>query len=141
MSEKEYTALVHRLFDGLNRRNLDVIDECCTADYISHDNPPRPDSIGPAQSKSFMEAFFTAYPDAHFTIEEILVSGDTTAVRWHYEATHTGATPAMKIAPTGKKVYLMACSVYHLKDGKIAEEWMYTDQTALLEQLGVLPAA
>jgi predicted ester cyclase len=44
----------------------------------------------------------------------------------------------MRIAPTGKKVFLTACTVTHMKDGKIADEWMYTDQSALLEQLGVL---
>ena len=139
MSVDEYKNNIHRLFEAINQHNLDVYDELYQDNCVFHGTPPMPDSVGLEPQKEYMKAFFAAYPDAHFTMEEILISGDSIATRWRYEATHTGETPARRIPPTGKKVVVTACSVNHVKDGKITDEWIYTDQSALLQQLGVLP--
>ena len=50
------------------------------------------------------------------------------------KATHKGNL--MGIAPTGNKVRWDAADVYHLKDGKIVEEWAADDMAAILHHVG-----
>jgi predicted ester cyclase len=66
--------------------------------------------------------------------------GDTAVVRWPWEATHSGVSPSLGIPPTGKRVGIVGCSVFHFKNGKIVEQWEYSDMLGLLQQLGVIPA-
>ena len=139
MSAEEYKNMVNRYFDALNNQNLDALDELFVENYVSHENPPRPDGIGVEQFKKFIASFYSSYPDAHFTVEEILIDGDAIAIRWRCEATHTGPTPNLHIPPTGKKVFIIGCTIEHVKNGKFFDEWGFWDQSALLEQLGVLP--
>ncbi len=41
--------------------------------------------------------------------------------------------------PTGKQVTLTGCTVSHLEEGKVVEQWVYADDLGLLQQLGVVP--
>ena len=41
--------------------------------------------------------------------------------------------------PTGKNVAFKGADVLHFKVGKIVEDYIYFDQFALLQQLGMLP--
>lgn len=43
------------------------------------------------------------------------------------------------IPPTGKEVTLKGCIVVHVRDGKIVEEFEYSDYLGFLQQLGVVP--
>jgi len=138
MKAEEYKNMVKRYFDALNSKNLDALDELFEKDYVSHENPPRPDGIGVEQFKKFMSDFYSSYPDGHFTVEEILVDGNAVVVRWRCDATHTGPTPSLHIPATGKKIVIIGCTVEHVRNGKFYDEWGYWDQSALLEQLGVL---
>jgi predicted ester cyclase len=51
---------------------------------------------------------------------------------------HTGTSPSLPIPPTGKEVALQGCTVVHVKDGKVSEEWEYSDYLGFLQQLGVV---
>jgi steroid delta-isomerase-like uncharacterized protein len=139
MSAEEYKAMVYRVYEAINNRNLDILDELHSQNFVSYANPPRLDKVGLEQSKKFLADILSSFPDLHTSIEEILVEGDAIAYRWVLKATHTGFSPSLPIPPTGKEVTLIGCSLLHVKDGKFVDEWEYWDQTALLEQLGVLP--
>ena len=134
-------TLIHRLYEALNSRNLDVLDELFAENYISHANPPRPDLVGVKDSKELLANYLSAFPDLHVSVEEILADGDAVAYRWILEGTHTGSNLILPIPATGKKVTIIGCSLLHVKDGKFVDEWEYWDQTALLEQLGVMSPA
>jgi hypothetical protein len=40
---------------------------------------------------------------------------------------------------TGKEVTLEGCVVIHVTNGKVTEEWEYSDDLGLLQQLGIVP--
>jgi hypothetical protein len=48
-------------------------------------------------------------------------------------------SPALPIPPTGKEVTLVGCVVVQIVDGKIVEEFEYSDYLGFLQQLGVVP--
>jgi len=52
---------------------------------------------------------------------------------------HTGQSPTLPIPPTGVEVTLVGCNVSHWANGKIIEEWEFSDYLGLLTQLGVIP--
>ena len=82
--------------------------------------------------KQGMAAFHTAFPDLHFTVEDVIAEGDKVVVHWSLRATQLGdylGRPA-----TGKTVSVTGMSLFRLADGKIQEitvsQW---------QQLGWLP--
>ena len=67
-----------------------------------------------------------------------LRAGGKKSERW--PCIYNGISPSLDIPPTGKHVGVVGCSVCHFKNGKIVEEWEYSDMLSLLQQLGVIPA-
>ena len=59
--------------------------------------------------------FFAASPDAHFTEEDCIVSGDRCVVRWRYEWTDAD----------GRAGHVRGVDVMRVRDGKIAEKLSY----------------
>jgi len=82
-----------------------------------------------------------AFSDNRVNVDEIIVEGDAEAIRWSWEATHSGVSSSLGGIPaTGKRASMVECSVFHFKGGKIVEQWEYSDMLGLLQQLGVIPA-
>lgn len=133
--------MIQGIFEALNTGDLDALDAFYAENCVYHGIPPYADTAGLEAQQKNLQGFFAGYPDAKFTVEEVIIAGDSTVTRWYYEATHSGFTPARRIPPTGKKVIVKACTVAHIENGKVVHEWTYADQSALLEQLGVLSIA
>ncbi|MCJ7582556.1 MAG: ester cyclase [Candidatus Aminicenantes bacterium] len=133
---EELKAKVRQEIDeAWNNGSLDVLDEFYSADFVYH-VPPQPDIVGLEAYKQFIIENRIAYPDLKLTIKEIIVEGDTLAMRWTYEGTQDGPSPTLGIPATGKHVTFSGCVVGHQVDGKIVETWNYVDWLGLLTQLG-----
>jgi len=83
-----------------------------------------------------LTGFIAAFPDLHAKEYDIIAEGDKVAVRFVVEATHTGNL--VGIEPTGIKVSWDAVDVYHIRDGKIVEEWAADDMAAIMHQVGAI---
>ena len=118
--------------------NLDALDEVYAADYVWH-RPPFPDTSGIEAVKESIEGMRSAYSDIQIVYEEMVGEGSRIAYRYSMRARHTGVTPTMPIPPTGKEVTLVGCVVVNVADGKIVEEFEYSDYLGFLQQLGVVP--
>lgn len=138
MPATDIKGLIHRLVEEVwNKGNLALIDELRTPEAIFH-NPGMPDVIGSEAFKQVVMMYRTAFPDLHFTIEEVIVEGNTSAARWVSGGTHHGEL--MGIPPTGKNTSISGIYMAHFQDGKVSEEWSRWDTLHLLQQLGVMPA-
>ena len=82
------------------------------------------------------QAFRSAVPDLHCTIEDLLVSGDKVTARLLFTGTHKGEF--MGHPATGKPVKFFAIDILRIRGGKIVEDWHLEDNLTLLEQLGVV---
>ncbi len=67
--------------------------------------------------------------------------GEKIAVRWVMDGHHLGHGPIG--APTGQRVFVMGMTHFHVRDGKVVDEWVVYDELAMLTQvkLGLLTAA
>lgn len=105
--------------------NLDVIDELWSAEEAEG-------------IKSWQQMERAAFPDKHFTIDDVVAEGDKVVLRWTISGTHLGEfwTPVGTAQPTGKRITLTTMIVYQLKNGKIVGQNVVIDWLELLMQFG-----
>ena len=140
MSLKELEAKIQwAIEEAWYKGNVDAFDEVYAADYVWH-RPPFPDVSGVVALKQSTADTRLAYSDLQVTFAEWIAEGDAIAYRATLRMKHTGVSPTLPIPPTGKEVTLQSCIVAHVKDGKIIEEYEYSDYLGFLQQLGVVPA-
>ncbi|XXX78998.1 ester cyclase [Sorangium sp. So ce134] len=135
--EERHEIAVRRYFDEVwSRGRLEVLDELLAPGYVNHTpstpNPPP----GPGGLKPIVAAFRAAFPDLHFTIEDLVVKGDRVAVRVRMEGTQDG--PLFGIAATHRHVSVEQINIELFRGGKIVEHWRVTDELGLMRQLGVV---
>ena len=80
-----------------------------------------------------------AFPDLHFTIEELVAEGDTVAGRVTMSGTHLG--PFQGIPPTGRSFQQNHMHFVRFRDGKAIEHRAVRDDLGMMRQLGVISAS
>ncbi len=134
MSAAENKALVRRFVDEFwNGGNLLAADEMMAADAVVHE----PVIGTPADLKTLVGDFRTAFPDWHSTVEEMIAEGDRVAERWTGRGTHRGDLQG--IPPTGMQVTVPGVVFYRIAGNKILEFRGLFDTMSLMRQLGVVP--
>jgi steroid delta-isomerase-like uncharacterized protein len=118
--------------------NLDALDEVYADDYVFH-RPPLPDLNGLAAAKEYIGRTREAYSDLQVSYDEMIAEGNSIAYRYTWRGHHTGQSQALPIPPAGKEVTLVGTVVLHVKDGKVVEEFEYSDYLGFLQQLGIVP--
>jgi steroid delta-isomerase-like uncharacterized protein len=136
----ENKALVRRFIEEVwNQQNLALALQLLTPDYIGHD-PATPEGISGIEGfRRFFNTYTSAFPDQHFTIEDLIAEGDRVVTRWSVEGTHTGVLHG--IAPTGKRVHVTGTTISRIKNGKIDEDHIHWDAFGLMQQLGAPKSA
>lgn len=131
-------TLARRYFDEVwNRGRVDVLDQLLTPEYVNHTpsfgNPPP----GPEGLKPSVLAMRRAFPDLHFTIEDVVVAPDAVTIRTTMTGTHQG--DLFGIAPTHRRINVTQIQIELVRGGRIVEHWRVTDELTLMRQLGVVP--
>ena len=132
----ENKALVRRLYDdAVTRRNVDLIDELCSPDFVDHN--PEPGSGGSLRDvKTMFQNLLAAFPDFSLTVQDAIAEGDKVVCRLLARGTHKGSY--MGIDATGRKVEIGGIDIVRVANGKAVERWGYFDDVKLLQQLGVM---
>ncbi len=136
MSVEENKALIRRVLEMINARELDAAFELYATDYVYH-GPGGQELRGRDGIRGLWAAFFGAFPDLHATIDDMFAEGDMAALRWTITGTHTGDFQG--IAPTGKRIELPIAELFRIVDGVLVEAWDQYDRLHLLEQIGAVP--
>jgi predicted ester cyclase len=139
-TETENKAQFRRIYEEMfNKGNLAIADELIAPDFLNHENPPGMNSRGPESARKVVMMLRTAFPDVHYTIEEMVAEGDMVSCRLIMNGTHQGFF--MGIAPTGRSVRQQAqMHLVRFRDGKAIEHWAVRDDLGMMRQLGVIPA-
>ena len=127
MSIEKNKAVVRRLWEEVwNQRCLSVCDEIFDTDYAEHE-------------KSWVPVLLAAFPDVHFTIEDMIAEGDKVVVYWTMSGTQKGEFAG--IPPTGKRIAgIQGVIIHRLSNGKIVEDKAVRDTMSMMQQLGAIPA-
>jgi predicted ester cyclase len=132
----DYRKKIERLYiDGNMGGDLTAVDDTVHTEYVYHGAA----GIGPGPEglKASIRAGRAAVSDVEMVIDDFIVEGDQSVVRYTLRGTHTGewaGAPA-----TGNRLDYSGIAIYRWAEGKIIEEWDYFEETKLLRTLGLLP--
>ena len=137
MALEENKAIVRRWVEVVwNQGNVDALDELVSDTYVRHD-PNTPEVHGPEEQTQRVAMYRCAFPDLHFTIEDMVAEGEKVVGRLTARATaHKGEL--FGIPATDKQIMLTMTETYRLAEGKIDEQWVNMDALGMMEQLGAL---
>ena len=130
-------AVIHRFVEEVqNKQNWEVYDELNDPEFVNHSAAPGvpADREG---GKIFLQAFAAAYPDVHFTVDDMIAEGDQVVTKKTLSGTNQGDFAG--IPATGKHVTLQFVDIMRVRDGRIVEHWLCMDQLSWMQQLGVIP--
>ncbi len=132
--EEENKALIRRLYDLFNLRDLDSVYEMMDPGWISHYTTG---DRSMEENKQFWPTIYTAFPDLSLAVNHLIAEGDKVAFQDILRGTHKGEF--MGIAPTGKKIEMISTCIVRIANGKFMESWCTLDELRLMQQLGVIP--
>jgi predicted ester cyclase len=134
MSTKKNKALLVCVLNLLNSKQLDAYYGLFDSAYVAH--VPNLD-ISLEITKKIDAGLFSAFPDYHFTIDDVVAEGDKLAFRSTFSGTHTGVWSG--VSPTGKKKSFTMFYITRISKGIFIEDWFLTDLAQLMQELGVNP--
>lgn len=135
-TEEQNKATIRQYFELHNQQDLQKIEKMVTSGHRFYfSGMPPMDWNG---HKQFLTSMFNAFPDIHFTIEDILAEGDKVAFRLALTGTHKGTFQG--VSPTGKKVAFGGTAIGTIVDGKLDENRAHADMVGLMQQLGAIPS-
>jgi predicted ester cyclase len=136
MSTEEHKP-IHRRFieEVMNPHNVGRLEEILRSNLIEH-APSVPS--GTAGARQVTAAYFTAFPDLHLAMDELIAEGDEVVAHLTATGTHQGVFHGIPL--TGKQVPISSLDAWRVQDGKDAELWSQVDSFGILHQLGVMPA-
>jgi len=124
---------VDQLFETcFNRGDLGLLDELVSPDYVGLQG-----ERGPAGFRGIIVGLRNAFPDIHYTVEEVVAENDKVAVRWHWSGTHEA--PFRAFPASHHKVSTTGAGIFRFRDGKIVAATLETDRLGFLQQVGVVP--
>jgi steroid delta-isomerase-like uncharacterized protein len=133
----ELIAISRRIIEeGFSQGNLDVIDQLCTEDFVSHD-PLMGDQDRDA-SKASMAEYRRAFPDLHFGVEDAFSDGDRVAIRWTGEGTFENELMGLQPThDTGQPIG--GINIDRFEGERIAESWVQWDTLQFMKDIGAVP--
>ena len=138
MSPEANALLVGRyLEEVIHRGNVAAIDESIATNHLlTWPGSPIP-MCGPEGFKHLLIIYASAFPDLHWTTEEVTALGETVVARLRARGTHQ--RELMGMPPTGKQVTWTETHIFRVAGGKLVEHWTNLNPVGMLQQFGVLP--
>ena len=142
MSTDEKKELLRRYFEQSNEIKGDpnkvraLAKEFLAPEFVSHHS-----MLGDINSEQYVDIyieFFSAFPDLHFSIINMIAEEDKIVVQWVGTGIHKGEYQG--IPPTEKEIRVMAFGLYRIANSKIVEVWVLVDALTQMQQLGVIPS-
>ncbi len=127
-------ALVQDLYDALvpGADVSAVIDRCFADDFVENEVLPGQDTSRETPKQMFTRVF-AAFPDFRATVHDVILDGDTAAVRLTFSGTHQG--DFMGVPASGKHVEFNVIDIHEFRDDKIVAHWGVSDMAGLLAQI------
>jgi predicted ester cyclase len=102
----------------------DDLDRCYSRSFVDHVNGM--EFRGHAGARESVALYRRVFPDLRFTVEQQLTDGDRVATHWTMHGTNRG-----------RGVTLPGITISRFEEGRIAEDWSYSDSIEIARQLGL----
>jgi len=139
MSTAENKIFASRVLEEVfNQGNLGHMHELFSPDVVVH-NPDK-ELRGLKQVEQGIMRLRMAFPDLHYTAEDIIAEDDKVVIRFRGRGTHRGEFRG--IPPTEKKMTYTGIMILRFVESKAVDFWGVSDVLGIFQQLGVvsLPA-
>jgi steroid delta-isomerase-like uncharacterized protein len=121
--------------DAWNKHDAKAIDGYMSDDFAQYVSGMPGDTKGKKEAAATAQGYWTAFPDVKLTTDSTLSAGDYTVAIGSATGTHKG--PLGPLKATGKTATVKTIQFAKWKDGKMVAEWVFYNNAALMEQLGV----
>lgn len=101
MTPADIKALAYRIYETVNTRNVEVLRELFDPHCIRH---------VAGRGRDNMERLYTAFPNAHFVVEDVIVEGDKVALRVTIQGVPQHPLPIIM-------------EQFRIENGRVAEIW------------------
>jgi len=129
--------LVREITDVIwNGRDLDRITEFYAPDFVG-DYRPYVLREGHAGVRAMVEGAWTAFPDYHEEVHELIAEGDRVVVHLTISGTQQGQWGPLPA--TGKRAAFDEIVILQIRDGKVLRQRGIVDNLSALRQLGAVP--
>ena len=138
MSTEQNKAVVRKFFEEvINKGNLELIGELFAPNWVNVDSflPPLEGLEG---VRKLVKIFRSAFPNLHAEILDTVAEGDRVAVAFIESGTQSGEL--MGFPPSGRSIKTTGIGIFHLVNGKLAENRVNVDMLSILQQIGVVTA-
>lgn len=95
-----------------------------------------PDGESREQFLAVISTTRESFPDLTTQVEDIVIEGDSAAIRWSSGGTHQRGL--MGVPPTNRRVNVSGATFAHFENGLIVREHVTWDPRALLSALGII---
>lgn len=124
------------LIEALNTHDPDRVIAFYAPDYQEIDVAQAEPQIGRDTVRRKLLAYWRAFPDLQFTLDDVIAEGDRLVMVWHWCGTHRGTI--MNIPPTGRAVQTRGTSIIDLSNNLIQRATRIWDLAGLLRGMGLL---
>jgi predicted ester cyclase len=123
--------------EGWSGGKYDLAYEIISPNMQVHGAGGQAVGMGPDGLIDLIKTWRTAFPDGHMEIDDLIVEGDTVAIRntWY----GTQAEEFYGIPPSGKSVAVTSVGIDRVQDGLVTEGWGELDMVGMMQQMGALP--
>ena len=137
MPTQENKAIATQAIEAINAGDFSRLESLVAPDGVDHAVPP---GMPPTRDSAiqFLTTFKAAFPDLHYTVEDVIAEGDRVVQRSTARGTMKGDFLGMPA--TGKNASWGEVHILRIENGKIVEHWASVDQLGMLQQLGLAPA-
>jgi ketosteroid isomerase-like protein len=92
-------AVARRYFDEFLNQGKGVVGEDLFAPNYRSYFPGSPGPLDKQEHDHVTITFFSAFPDGHFTVEDVIAEGDKVVSRYTFRGTHQGRWTAALVTP------------------------------------------
>jgi predicted ester cyclase len=137
-SPEEAKAIVRRWNEeGWSGGKYDLAYEIISPNMVVHGAGGQTVGMGPDGLVDLIKTWRTAFPDGRMEIDDLIVEGDTVAIRNTWYGTHEAEFYG--VPPSGKPVAVTSVGIDRVTDGLVSEGWGELDMVGMMQQMGALP--
>jgi steroid delta-isomerase-like uncharacterized protein len=130
-------AIVRRNYETADKNDLTTFSEQLAPD-IAVNMPGMPGPLNREALIQMMNVMFSGLTERQHMFEDQIAEGDKVVTRLTLHAVHTGEFQGMP--GTGKQIAVRQTAIHRIRDGKIAEVWVSSDDISMMQQLGLMPS-
>ncbi len=129
----EPESIARRFYEALNTGDMALVDEALAPDWEAI--PALRTGPGAEGWKASIKHLRGVFSDLNVSIEGVVASGDTVAVRSVTRGIHSGEL--LGVPATGRELEFRASDVHRLENGRIVQTWHLEDYFGIATQLGL----